>query len=784
MSFFCGAATLSYIAGMLFSKMIPWDPKVIAILVMALILLPASFCAIARAAYGKNVFILALVPSFVFLGAFITHIKTDPTLHPAYPFAGEEVSIYGRVISSVKSYDGNVSYTIRASRISRGGEEQDLSEKIKITSEKPVTAGASVVVSGKLKEISGPKNSTSFDSKKYNMRRGIFFSMFAEECTLSGESFGIRPSDRLSLFTSVLTDNFINRMGPEQAPLLKGIIMNNKSEIPEDEVEMMLRGGTYRYIYCPYLHISLLTLIISLLFKRNKSKTAALLCVFFLYLCLNIAVPSAWKICLFLGISYFITLKWGLRDIKAALYLTVLLTGIVSPMTLTEPGFILSAACTALIRSFSKPLSELLMRLLHHRRLSRLLSLYIIIVFGAAPLSSFMGFGLSPYSFILGFILMPLTALVYVLFYMSTCLYMLTGIFFKFGISYILKLIQLISAFGAGLPFASVHFGKCSLLFVAAFYSVPVFVRLRMLKMRMARPAGAVCAALCAVFAASLIYGINDAELTFINVGQGDCALLRMPGGKTVMIDGGGSPEYSDYSIGEAEVLPYLEARGINKIDFAIVSHYHKDHIDGVITVIQNIKVKELFIPDYLPNSKYRDIIEEEARLHGVKITPVKGAQSVDLTDRLKADFYYTAPGTGADENDNSLVVKLSYGDTSMLFTGDISRLSENSLDIYDTDILKVPHHGSITSSSESFIRKTSPDFAVITVGENNSYGLPAEPVVKRYKEAGSIICRTDKYGDIHFILSGKRIKRAYGFKEWNIYGGLRHHSGAEKTAE
>ncbi|MBP3360524.1 MAG: DNA internalization-related competence protein ComEC/Rec2 [Clostridia bacterium] len=769
---------------MFFSKIIIWEPKVITLLVMTFILLPASFCAVVRAAYGKNVVILAIVPSFIFLGAFITHVKTDPELHQAYPYAGSEVTIYGTVISPVKSYDGNVSYTLRASRISCGGKELNISEKIKITSEKSAAAGVAVVVSGKLKEISYPKNSTSFNSRRYNLRRGIFFSLFAEECSVSDETFSLRLSDRLSLFTSVITDNFINRFNPEQAPLLKGIIMNNKSEIPEAETEMMLRSGTYRYIYCPYLHISLLMLIISMLFKRNKSKTAALLCVFLLYLCLNMTVPSAWKISLFLGLSYFITLKSGVRDIKAALYLTVLLTGIVSPLTLTEPGFILSASCTVLIRSFSKPLSEFLMRLVRHRRLSGLLSVYIIIIFAAAPLSSFMGYGLTPYSFLLGFILMPLTAIVYILFYLSAGISVLTGAFFDFGLPCFLKLIRLISGFAAQLPFASVHFGKCSLMFIAAFYSALLFVRLRMLRMRAARPAGAACAVLCAVFAASFIYGIGDAELTFINVGQGDCALLRLPGGKTAMIDGGGSPVYSDYSIGEAEVLPYLEAHGINKIDFAIVSHYHKDHVDGVITVIQNVKVKELFIPDYLPNSKYRDIIEKEAQSRGVKITPVGGTQSIDLTDRLRADFYYTGLGSEKDENDNSLVVKLSFDEISMLFTGDITRLSENNLDIYDADILKVPHHGSKTSSSEDFIKKASPDFAVICLGENNTYGFPAEPVLRRYKDAGSIICRTDKYGDIHFIMNGKRIKRVYGFKEWNIYGGFAHASGTEKPAE
>lgn len=767
---YAGAAAVGVAAGSVFARFANIPYLWIFIFGIFFVLVPLSFASITKYVKNKNVWVLFVVPAFFYTGWLVTEVKTDTALRPLYPFMGE-AEICGTIVSPPVKYDENTSFVIETDYVKSGESLNKVREKIKVsTNGTAANIGSSVVISGELKPVSFPKNSTSFDSNTYNKRRGVFFSMFTESVKLSPEKCTLSAKGHINLFLNTTTDLFIQRFPSTSIPIIKAMVLNNKSEIPDEAIDAMLRAGTYRYLYCPYLHISVLIYILGKIFGEKRSGIYAGICIFLIYLFMNITIPSAWKICLFFGFSYMLMVVFKISDIRVPMYLTVIFTALTSPLTLTEAGFVISVSATIIVRCFNHHLRGFLYSLLHHRRLAGFLALYLTVMVGVYPISSFYGFAITPWSMVLGLGLMPLAVVIYVLFYLSYVIFLISGSVITLGVPSLAWVMEKVSYFGSELPFASVSFGTCSLLFVITFYAV-LYSLYRWLTDRRSIVSEILSGLLCIVFAAVTIYGINDAELTFLSVGNSDCAIITLPQGKTIMVDGGGSEHYSSYDIGEAEVIPYLEARGIRKIDTVILSHYDKDHADGIVTVMKHMPVGEIFMPDYLPNNDYRDIIEAEAEKQNTRLNLVKRDTTATLKAGCRCEFLGVTDSL--DENDSSLVARITIGGTSVLFTGDISAFGEQNLPPVKADIVKVPHHGSKYSSSEGFIKSADGDFGVICVGENNSYGHPAKEVLARYENQGTEILRTDLLGDIHFIIGKSGIKRIYSFRERFIYGGF-----------
>lgn len=255
----------------------------------------------------------------------------------------------------------------------------------------------------------------------------------------------------------------------------------------------------------------------------------------------------------------------------------------------------------------------------------------------------------------------------------------------------------------------------------------------------------------------------NKLSVLAIDVGQGEAILIKFPDGKTAMIDGGNATEYFDN--GERIILPLMDYLGIDKIDYGFITHADADHYRGFLAIIRYGRVDQIYksVPD---SSEARDVeLENEIRTNriplkyfGNSMLNVGNVRLYILNDTLKNDY------KNLNMNDKSSVMKLVYGTTSFLFTGDAGIKAENYYlhsypDFLKSDVLKAGHHGSKTSTGEKFIHAVKPDYAVISAGIMNKFKHPSPEVIDRFIRNQVEILRTDKLGGILLISDGYSVK-------------------------
>ena len=247
----------------------------------------------------------------------------------------------------------------------------------------------------------------------------------------------------------------------------------------------------------------------------------------------------------------------------------------------------------------------------------------------------------------------------------------------------------------------------------------------------------------------------NEVQFHFIDVGQGDAALIRTAAGD-ILID-------ASTNSAEDQLKAYLDNLGITDIEYAVFTHPDEDHIGGADMILENYNVKRVILPDVAkttaPYKKMMTAIENE-KCEVIMATPDK----IFKVGELKCTIL--APGgTNYDSyNDYSVVVRVDYGETSVLFTGDAEKTSEKEMlerygaaagGMLDCDLIKVGHHGSASSSTQAFLKAVTPEYGVISVGEGNDYGHPVPEILARYEAMNVKLHRTDLEGSIVFTTTG-----------------------------
>lgn len=238
----------------------------------------------------------------------------------------------------------------------------------------------------------------------------------------------------------------------------------------------------------------------------------------------------------------------------------------------------------------------------------------------------------------------------------------------------------------------------------------------------------------------------------YIDVGQGDSIFVELPKHRALLIDAG-TAEAGD------DVVDYIDDLGYSHIDYLIGTHPHSDHIGGLPAVLNAFSVGEFYMPKVSHTTKTFENVLDAAEENGLKIRTAKAGVVLVDEELLRVELLAPVRDDYEELNDWSAACMVTYDITKFLFTGDMEETAEQDLvgDI-SANVLKVGHHGSDTATSEEFLERVDPDYAIISVGEGNSYGHPHEQTLDRLKEHKCEVYRTDESGTIVAYTNGQRI--------------------------
>jgi len=300
------------------------------------------------------------------------------------------------------------------------------------------------------------------------------------------------------------------------------------------------------------------------------------------------------------------------------------------------------------------------------------------------------------------------------------------------------------------------------LYYLTVFFIIEIFYKKNLSPETKKRAVFITLSVILLIIIVQVFYLPDNLKVNFINVGEGDCILIEAPNKINILIDGGGTPQ-SNFDVGGKTVIPYLRRKGIDTINLLVLTHPHLDHLEGLLPVIKEFKVDMVLdsglISDLQEYKEFISTIQEK----GIPYHLAKAGDNFIFSNNLEifllnplynADFY-----NDSDFNNASIVIKLFYKNTDFLFTGDIEEATEKKLliwqNILQSDVLKVSHHGSATSTNSEFLDKVNPMIAAITVGKNN-FGHPSQKVIERLEDKNIKIYRTDEDGTIIVRTNGQ----------------------------
>lgn len=627
----------------------------------------------------------------------------------------------------------------------------------------PLQNGEVVEIKLNLNEPARALNPGGFSNYDYLKRKGIYSQgYYAGEIQLRGRVRNFFLDTMVDLKYHLLA--LLDRTGEEPYnELLKALLLGERSGLPEEWEASFTNAGTNHLLSISGLHVGFVVGIFYYflnLFRLPRGPGNLFLSLLvMIYIILTGFRPSIFRAGL---LAVF--LLWGQYfqrrgDYLNILGLTALLNFLINPYQLFDIGFQLS---------YFVLLTLILWRDLMKEKLGLAFSVSAAALLGSSPLTAYYFNILTPIGLITNLWAVPLAGFIVSLALVGLLAGLLHPVFsaliFKLLV-YPIKFLVYSNGIMALIPFGHLEVATPPVVIlvfcIIIIILLPFLLKKRIIafneRKRRRRLFALSLICLLFIFFSFFISVLDrDLEISFISVGQGDSIFLRTPGKKALLIDGGGFLG-EDASHGEYTVLPYLKYRGIRKLDIVFISHFDADHALGIVDILKNRKVNLLVLPLNYDKNEIAERVLDEARKNNV---PVVLAQQGDyfLLDGVILRVLNPVPGFKGSRNDNSLVIKVEYGNFSALLTGDLeaggeSRLLAGGQSLKST-ILKLGHHGSNSSSTEAFLYSVAPEEGIISVGRNN-YGHPAAEVLSRCASQGIKIWRTDQQGAIRVRTNG-----------------------------
>lgn len=681
------------------------------------------------------------------------------------------------------------------------GEKSVSVKRIFVNTEKipNVKIGNIIKVRGKLRQFEEAANKGNFDSRKYYLSLGFYGKIEAGTIEVINSDYsGIRQGlyelrmeiiERLEKLCS--DNNGIFSIINNKNGIIGAIILEDKTDLDSDIKELYSVSGIAHILAISGLHISFIGMAIyRLLRRRFRFLFSAAVSI---PVVLSFGIMSGFGISTIRAIIMFILKIIGevlgrKYDAITAISLAGLVLLVQNPFVVCNSGFQMSFGAIIAIVLILPIVEEILNT---DNKIIKVISANFTISLVMNPILAWNYYELPTFSFLLNIVVVPLMSVVIVSSIVGifcSCIMFGFGKVVIFPGCGILELYTFLCNIINKSSVASIVVGQPKVTIIIVYYAILLVVLFGLKNIRtkytraekerniIKKETGLVLEKkakkerrikgqnvklrlACIVgflLLNCLIYYIPNPGfyITFINVGQGDGILIHGDNGTKVMVDGGST---SEKQVAKNCIVPYLKAEGIGTIDYSIITHTDKDHISGILEILENnnsnrIRIKNLVMPDInMKDDTYNELIEK-AKLKKINVLYIKKGDTLSLGKTKIKCIYPETTTTASDKNDYCTVLSVKNKTSKILLTGDISKEIEEKIkdDIEENyTVLKVAHHGSNYSSSEKFLKKVNPKYSIISVGKNNSYGHPGNETMERLRKQGVVIYRTDEKGGI-----------------------------------
>lgn len=714
--------------------------------------------------YRKNAAsYIGIVVLFFLLGILLAHNKFNSSVLLKY--TGKTLQLEGIVKEIDQVNNDKIRALVHVKSINVEGAHENISEKMRLTiiGNREIDIYDNITFNAEIREPEANTNPKLYNYKLNLLSNGIFATATIRENSILGirkgnigflANFKIRTINRIE-------EVFDKYLSKSNSSLMKSIILGDYSYLEEDKVNEFRELGIAHVIAVSGLHVGLIsTAIISILsfigIKRKINILITLLVIWIYGFVIGMP-PSVLRANITFSLLFTSQVLAKPYDSINILFFVLLILVLINPYWCFNLGFQLSFVTTFFIIY----LTPRIRRIFEDKgSISATLGAQI----GILPIIAYYFNTISIISIVANIILVPLFTLVLVL-----CLFLIVFSNISIHISssigmvinMILNLESLVAEILYSFPILSLRVYSPSIFEIVLYYIILFLITNRHAIRKLHRKVvKTIYFYLLFVIIFNFIYTSFDSTISidFIDVGQGDSILLRTKEGN-FLIDTGGNA-FGDYDIGENILLPYLIKHGIFNLRGVFITHFHDDHAKSLPYLMDNINIEGIYIGYRRNGNELYDNIISKAYEKEIPVYLLEKGHHINLGKYT--DIFVLGPSkkllsiSKHEDNDLSLCLLLRHFNNEVLFTGDIEEKGEK--DLMETlkghiEFLKVPHHGSNTSSSEEFLRKISPKVGFITVGRNNIYNHPHEEVLERYGALEIDIYRTDESGLINLLL-------------------------------
>ena len=728
-----------------------------------------------------------VVGMFRFAGAY--ELPVQDISHAA----GEETHVSGIITEMprvTERTDGTrqIRYTVVVHTLGRDSTERAASGQLflyeRVDADMPQDVGRigdRITAEGKIRRPHGYQNPGQIDTALLLRTQGITASLSARRGSVSIESRDdISPWEQWMRRAAEIRTHYLERMRAvmprTDAAAIFAMLFGGYEGIDPALLEAYTTTGIVHILSVSGSHISLIAAVIAwiavILRLPRWFGAAVVISAIFFYVLLAGMVPPAVRSGMMGGAAFLGLVLGRERDAKYLLLLTGLFMLMVSPLLLFHISFQLSFLATAGLLFLAPVLAAKMHRL--PRLVSMAFSITIAAQLMVLPVLAWYFNQVSISALLANLVVVPIVELIIIMgLFAGIVAYLLPlfgGILFAadsvlLGISF--ELTRALAAF----PLSKVWLPSIGIVPSVCYYAVilmlcaPTEMRRKILSRLLAyrRIVAVLCFSLLVGVCAWRMVMPREMAVHFIDVGQGDCALVVTPHGHAMLFDTGGTRD-SAFDIGARVDVPYLLHYGVREVDYIFLSHAHEDHAAGAGAILSRLPVKHVYTADEGRHAYAMSMRLGDANPLLSKLSRAAAGDTFVL-DGVTVEVLYAPaldPLDNATGNEVSNVYRIRYGDASFLFTGDLIREHEQRMLAAGTDasatVLKIPHHGSHTSSSEEFIRAVHPMYAVYCVGAGNSFGHPHADVMERYKQMQVKTLRTDEDGAIIFRTDGHHL--------------------------